>query len=142
MTGDTQSPQRTATGFVSSKRPSHAAGATDEPVEDRVELTARGLLLGAVITLVFTAANVYLGLKVGLTFASTIPAAVISMAVLRALQERDDLREQHRADGRLRCRHALGGHLRAARTRHDRMVERLSVRAVLSASARSAASSA
>lgn len=49
----------------------------------RLELTVRGLLLGAAITLVFTAANVYLGLKVGLTFASSIPAAVISMAVLR-----------------------------------------------------------
>ena len=47
------------------------------------ELTLRGLVLGAAITLVFTAANVYLGLKVGLTFASSIPAAVISMALLR-----------------------------------------------------------
>jgi putative OPT family oligopeptide transporter len=47
------------------------------------ELTIRGLILGAIITAVFTAANVYLGLKVGLTFASSIPAAVISMAVLR-----------------------------------------------------------
>ena len=46
------------------------------------ELTVRGVALGAAITLVFTAANVYLGLKVGLTFASSIPAAVISMAVL------------------------------------------------------------
>lgn len=46
------------------------------------ELTLRGIALGAAITLVFTAANVYLGLKVGLTFASSIPAAVISMAVL------------------------------------------------------------
>ncbi len=49
------------------------------------ELTLRGLVLGALITVVFTASNVYLGLKVGLTFASSIPAAVISMAVLRAL---------------------------------------------------------
>ena len=49
------------------------------------ELTLRGLVLGALITAVFTAANVYLGLKVGLTFASSIPAAVISMAVLRAM---------------------------------------------------------
>src|SRR5215813_3573809 len=47
------------------------------------ELTLRGLILGSLITTVFTAANVYLGLKVGLTFASSIPAAVISMAVLR-----------------------------------------------------------
>lgn len=46
------------------------------------ELTLRGLILGVLITLVFTAANVYLGLKVGLTFASSIPAAVISMAIL------------------------------------------------------------
>jgi putative OPT family oligopeptide transporter len=46
------------------------------------ELTLRSLVLGSLITFVFTAANVYLGLKVGLTFASSIPAAVISMAVL------------------------------------------------------------
>ncbi|MES2755349.1 MAG: OPT/YSL family transporter, partial [Pseudomonadota bacterium] len=48
-----------------------------------LELTLRGILLGALLTLLFTAANVYLGLKVGLTFATSIPAAVISMAVLR-----------------------------------------------------------
>ncbi|WP_420820399.1 OPT family oligopeptide transporter [Sphingobium terrigena] len=47
------------------------------------ELTLRGVILGALITLIFTAANVYLGLKIGLTFATSIPAAVISMAVLR-----------------------------------------------------------
>ena len=47
------------------------------------ELTLRGMILGALITVVFTASNVYLGLKVGLTFSSAIPAAVISMAVLR-----------------------------------------------------------
>ena len=47
------------------------------------ELTLRGVLLGGLITLFFTAANVYLGLKVGITFATSIPAAVISMAILR-----------------------------------------------------------
>jgi putative OPT family oligopeptide transporter len=51
------------------------------------ELTLRGLVLGALITLLFTAANVYLGLKVGLTFASSIPAAVISMAVLSVVKD-------------------------------------------------------
>jgi putative OPT family oligopeptide transporter len=51
------------------------------------ELTIRGLILGALITTGFTAANVYLGLKVGLTFASSIPAAVISMAVLSAVKD-------------------------------------------------------
>src|ERR1700723_174004 len=50
----------------------------------RNELTLRGLVLGVVITVVFTAANVYFGLKAGLTFATSIPAAVISMAILRA----------------------------------------------------------
>jgi putative OPT family oligopeptide transporter len=49
------------------------------------ELTARGIALGAIITLLFTAANVYAGLKVGLTFATSIPAAVVSMALLRGL---------------------------------------------------------
>jgi len=49
----------------------------------RVELTIRALILGCLLAVVFTAANTYLGLKVGLTFASAIPAAVISMAVLR-----------------------------------------------------------
>ncbi|ADK28019.1 OPT family oligopeptide transporter [Corynebacterium pseudotuberculosis] len=47
------------------------------------ELTLRAVIIGGLITLVFTAANVYLGLKVGITFATSIPAAVISMAILR-----------------------------------------------------------
>jgi putative OPT family oligopeptide transporter len=51
------------------------------------ELTLRGLILGVVITLVFTAANVFFGLKAGLTFATSIPAAVISMAVLRGFKD-------------------------------------------------------
>lgn len=45
------------------------------------ELTLRGLILGSILTIIFTASNVYLGLKVGLTFSSSIPAVVISMAV-------------------------------------------------------------
>src|SRR5882757_6578122 len=57
------------------------------PEKPALELTLRGLILGVVITLLFTAANVYLGLKVGLTFATSIPAAVISMAVLSAFRD-------------------------------------------------------
>lgn len=52
----------------------------------RIELTIRALILGCLLAAVFTAANTYLGLKVGLTFASAIPAAVISMALLRAFR--------------------------------------------------------
>lgn len=51
------------------------------------ELTIRGMLLGMLITVVFTASNVYLGLKVGLTFSSSIPAAVISMAILKMFKD-------------------------------------------------------
>ncbi|MGH8397797.1 MAG: OPT family oligopeptide transporter [Gammaproteobacteria bacterium] len=47
------------------------------------EVTIRGFLIGVIITVVFTAANVYFGLKAGLTFSTSIPAAVISMAILR-----------------------------------------------------------
>src|SRR5690349_22663035 len=55
--------------------------------ENVKELTIRGIILGALITVIFTAANVYLGLKIGITFATSIPAAVISMAVLKAFRD-------------------------------------------------------
>jgi putative OPT family oligopeptide transporter len=53
----------------------------------RTEMTIRGLIIGIVITSVFTAANVYFGLKAGLTFSTSIPAAVISMAILKAMRD-------------------------------------------------------
>ena len=54
-------------------------------LESRAELTLRGLILGVLLTVVFTAANVYFGLKAGLTFSTSIPAVVLSMALLRWL---------------------------------------------------------
>src|SRR3989440_1393835 len=54
---------------------------------NRKELTVRGLIIGILITLVFTAANVYFGLKAALTFSTSIPAAVISMAILRSFRD-------------------------------------------------------
>ena len=51
------------------------------------ELTLRGIILGALITVILTAANVYAGLKIGLTVATSIPAAVISMAVLKFFKD-------------------------------------------------------
>jgi putative OPT family oligopeptide transporter len=66
---------------------SRAVGKIAAGAESRAELTVRGLVLGVLITLVFTAANVYFGLRAGLTFATSIPAAVISMAVLRAVRD-------------------------------------------------------
>ena len=64
-----------------------AAAAPQSPAQKgRLELTLRALVLGCLLAVIFTAANTYLGLLVGLTFASAIPAAVISMAVLRAFR--------------------------------------------------------
>src|SRR5216684_1166961 len=48
------------------------------------ELTFRAIFLGLILTVVLGAANAYLGLRAGITIAATYPAAVISMAVLRA----------------------------------------------------------
>jgi putative OPT family oligopeptide transporter len=53
--------------------------------DSRRELTLRGLVIGVLLTVVFTAANVYFGLKAGLTFSTSIPAVVISMGLLRWL---------------------------------------------------------
>ena len=65
---------------MTTKTPTTGERSADSPIK---ELTIRAVIIGGLITLVFTAANVYLGLKVGLTFATSIPAAVISMAILR-----------------------------------------------------------
>ena len=53
----------------------------------RRELTWRAILLGGSLTFLFTAANVYFGLRVGLTFSTALPAAVISMALLRTFAD-------------------------------------------------------
>jgi putative OPT family oligopeptide transporter len=53
---------------------------------DMPEFTVRALLLGLVMCVVLGAANAYLGLRAGMTIAATYPAAVIGMAVLRALK--------------------------------------------------------
>lgn len=59
----------------------------DASVTHLRELTLRGCILALLITVVFTAGNVYMGLKISFTFNSAIPAAVISMAVLRAFKD-------------------------------------------------------
>ena len=54
-----------------------------DPQKDLPELTITAVVLGAVMAVVLGAANVYLGLKAGMTVAATFPAAVVAMAVLR-----------------------------------------------------------
>src|SRR5262249_6746210 len=49
------------------------------------ELTARGLILGSVLGILFAASSVYLSVKVGLTVSASIPVAVLSIAVFRVV---------------------------------------------------------
>ena len=70
------------------------------PHSNLKELTFRGIILGALITVIFTASNVYLGLKVGMTFASSIPAAVISMAVLKFFKCNQSLKMRNKETNR------------------------------------------
>jgi putative OPT family oligopeptide transporter len=56
--------------------------ATGKPVP---QLTARAIILSVILAMILAAANTYLGLFAGLTIATAIPAAVVSMAVLRVL---------------------------------------------------------
>ncbi|MDQ7865052.1 OPT/YSL family transporter [Peribacillus frigoritolerans] len=49
------------------------------------ELTATAIILGIILAIVFGAANAYSGLLIGLTVSASIPAAVISMAILRGV---------------------------------------------------------
>ncbi len=53
--------------------------------ESRPELTLRGLVLGSVLGIIFAASSVYLAVKVGLTVSASIPVAVLSIAIFRAL---------------------------------------------------------
>ncbi|RKG49276.1 oligopeptide transporter, OPT family [Corallococcus sp. AB011P] len=55
------------------------------PEQSPAELTLRGLVLGSVLGIVFAASSVYLAIKVGLTVSASIPVAVLSIAIFRAL---------------------------------------------------------
>ncbi|MEA3202944.1 MAG: hypothetical protein QOI63_610, partial [Thermoplasmata archaeon] len=55
------------------------------------EVTVKGVLLGLVLAVLLGAANTYLGLKAGLTVAASIPAAVVSLAVLKAFRRHNIL---------------------------------------------------
>ncbi len=55
------------------------------PAQSPAELTARALILGALLGLVFAASSVYLALKIGLTVSASIPIAVLAVAFFRTL---------------------------------------------------------
>ena len=51
--------------------------------ENQTEFSIRALILGILLSLLFAVGNAYLGLKIGMTISASIPAAVLSMAILR-----------------------------------------------------------
>lgn len=64
---------------------------------DRVmpELTATSIVMGMLLAVIFGAANAYLGLRVGMTVSASIPAAVISMGVIRVIMKRNSILESN-----------------------------------------------
>ena len=64
-------------------------------MDDRREFTFLSIVLGVLLAVVFGAANAYLGLRIGLTVSASVPAAVISMGVLRILLRRDSILENN-----------------------------------------------
>ena len=59
------------------------------------EFTAVSIILGIILAVVFGAANAYLGLRVGMTVSASIPAAVISMGIIRKILRRNSIRENN-----------------------------------------------
>ncbi len=59
------------------------------------EMTPTSIIMGLLLAVVFGAANAYLGLRVGMTVSASIPAAVISMAVIRVIMKKDSILESN-----------------------------------------------
>lgn len=59
------------------------------------EMTATSVIMGIILAIVFGAANAYLGLRVGMTVSASIPAAVISMGVIRVLMKKNSILESN-----------------------------------------------
>lgn len=59
------------------------------------EFTVTSIIMGIILAIVFGAANAYLGLKVGMTVSASIPAAVISMGVIRVIMRRNSILESN-----------------------------------------------
>ena len=59
------------------------------------EFTATSIIMGVILAIVFGAANAYLGLRVGMTVSASIPAAVISMGVIRVIMKKNSILESN-----------------------------------------------
>lgn len=63
--------------------------------ETMPELTTTSIILGIIMSVVFGAANAYIGLRVGMTISASIPAAVISMGVIRGIMKKESILENN-----------------------------------------------
>ena len=59
------------------------------------ELTVTSVIIGVLLAILFGGANAYLGLRVGMTVSASIPAAVISMGIIRFILRRDSILENN-----------------------------------------------
>ena len=59
------------------------------------EFTVTSVIMGVLLAIIFGAANAYLGLRVGMTVSASIPAAVISMGVIRVIMKKDSILESN-----------------------------------------------
>ena len=59
------------------------------------EITPVSITLGIILAVLFGAANAYLGLRVGMTVSASIPAAVLSMGIIRIIMKRDSILENN-----------------------------------------------
>ena len=55
------------------------------------EFTVTSIIMGVILAVIFGAANAYLGLRVGMTVSASIPAAVISMGVIRKIMKKNSI---------------------------------------------------
>ena len=59
------------------------------------EFTVTSIIMGVILAVIFGAANAYLGLRVGMTVSASIPAAVISLGVIRVIMKKNSILESN-----------------------------------------------
>ncbi|WP_026961292.1 OPT family oligopeptide transporter [Alicyclobacillus herbarius] len=77
------------------ERPSNSLKPFVSPDERPPEFTFTAAVIGIILAIVFGAANAYLGLIIGMTISASIPAAVISMAIIRGILRRNSILENN-----------------------------------------------
>ena len=64
-------------------------------MDQKKEFTGTSMIVGVILAVLFGGANAYLGLRVGMTVSASIPAAVISMGIIRKILRKDSILENN-----------------------------------------------